>query len=152
MARKFIITESGEIVYGNVEFHMDLRSTWREKVYGGGLWYINEETKTIELSGKSCDFGAPQFDKLHYIPEEWKEYKITYEGEEVIPVEPLEKVVVPKKMVENVSSPMFDKIKTYNPSKGFLHEFKFNDGYECKAKNKKEASKKHRAWKRKASK
>lgn len=55
---KFVIYKN-EIRLGRVEFHRELLPDGynRVDVYGGGIFIIDTETKTVYLSGSSMDFG-----------------------------------------------------------------------------------------------
>lgn len=66
--RKFIIVKDWngkniEIRIGYPIYHRDLLNKSDEKnhidCYGGGLWDVNFENKTIKLYGDSDDFGKP---------------------------------------------------------------------------------------------
>lgn len=148
--QKFIISKNGELVLGDVGFHFELLGkNYSVGCWGGGFWRINEETKTLILTGKSTDFGPPKFEHFEKLPEGYEDYKVTYEGEEV-------KVTVPEKTgvddyTKYVNSKILEEMKIpkpQDPTKGLFNNFKFNDGYEVKAKNKKDAARKHNAWKR----
>ena len=65
--QKFIITNDGELRFGNVHLHKDLLPWGDDECYGGGLWKINAGGMSIDLYGRSFDFGAPDFDKVHRI-------------------------------------------------------------------------------------
>ena len=43
---------------GRVELHCDLFDESRYKCLGGGRFYIDNENQTVELFGKSSDFGS----------------------------------------------------------------------------------------------
>ena len=61
MARKFIITNDGTLVFGEVELHRDLIPEGDDTCHGGGMWRIDNQRGVIVLSGRSFDFGSPDF-------------------------------------------------------------------------------------------
>ena len=67
MARKFIITNDGTLVFGDVELHRNLIPEGDDTCHGGGLWRIDNQRGIIELSGRSFDFGAPEFSFLLWV-------------------------------------------------------------------------------------
>ena len=67
MYQKFVITDEGELKFGNVYHHRDLLR-WNESCsYGGGLWRLDEERGAVVLYGRSFEFGVPSFENLKYI-------------------------------------------------------------------------------------
>lgn len=151
--KKFIIDSNGELILGNVDFHFELLPKGHVGCYGGGLWRIDEENKTLLLSGRSIDYGVPKFEYLKHITPGYEDYKIMYEGKEII-ITPKETPLRPediyaKEVNRRILEEMKKETKKYDLNKGLLSNFKFNDGYEVKAKNKKDATRKHNAWKRK---
>ncbi len=82
MYPKFIIADdardgNGYLRLGKVLNHSDLRIGY-EKIWGGGWWEIQEDTKTILLYGSSGDFGSPKFSHLKYIDRQFRDYKFVY--------------------------------------------------------------------------
>lgn len=154
--KKFIIDSNGELILGNVDFHFELLPKGHVGCYGGGLWRIDEENKILLLSGKSIDYGVPKFEYLKHITPGYEDYKIMYEEKEttITPKETSHPLSCPediytKEVNRRILEEMKKETTKYDPSKGLLSNFKFNDGYEVKAKNKKDATRKHNAWKRK---
>lgn len=67
MYKKFIITDAGELKFGNVYHHRDLLR-WDETCpNGGGLWRIDEERGAVVLYGRSFEFGEPCFARLRFV-------------------------------------------------------------------------------------
>ena len=56
MAQKWIL-ENNILRFGNVGFHKKLAKNEND-VLGGGLFKVDHDTNSIELFGKSIDFGA----------------------------------------------------------------------------------------------
>ena len=65
--RKFIITQSGTLEFGDVTYHRDLIPEGEDTCHGGGFWKIDNQTGRILLHGRSFDFGAPEFSCLRSI-------------------------------------------------------------------------------------
>lgn len=65
--QKFIITESGTLVFGDVKFHRDLIPYGDGACCGGGFWRIDNQRGCIILSGRSFDFGPLEFQRLQRI-------------------------------------------------------------------------------------
>lgn len=59
--QKFIITEDGTMLFGDVELHRYLIPYGDNTCHGGGLWRIDNQQGRIILSGRSFDFGPPEF-------------------------------------------------------------------------------------------
>lgn len=59
--KKFIITNDGTLVFGDVEYHYELIPEGEDTCHGGGFWKIDNQRGIVELSGRSFDFGAPEF-------------------------------------------------------------------------------------------
>lgn len=149
--KKFIISNQGELILGDVVYHRDLLPSNQYSCHGGGFWEVDNNNKILYLSGSSSDFGYPNFDYLVNVPIEYDNYKILYEGEVIINnINYSSAVECHTKYVDKLISERINSGVSYrsNIDKGFVHNFKFNDGYECKAKNKKEAERKHRKYKR----
>ena len=82
MYPKFIIsgnvaTGKGYLRMGTVINHKDLRIEY-EKIWGGGWWARNDETRTIILYGSSGDFGHPDFSHPASAPRELRDYTFIY--------------------------------------------------------------------------
>lgn len=83
--QKFIISKEGELILGNVEFHFELLGkNYATGCWGGGFWRVDKESKTLILTGKSTDFGLPKWEYFKEPPVGYEDYKITYEGKEVV--------------------------------------------------------------------
>lgn len=67
MYQKFIITDEGMLLFGNVYLHRDLLPAYNDTCYGGGLWRVDHERKMILLYGRSFDFGGPDFTMLRSV-------------------------------------------------------------------------------------
>ena len=67
MYQKFIITDDGELRFGNVYHHRNLLRWDESCLYGGGLWRIDEARGAVVLYGRSFEFGAPSFESLRYV-------------------------------------------------------------------------------------
>ena len=46
---------------GYVEFHSDLVDSNNEVCHGGGMFVVDNENKTVTMTGRSVDFGVPKF-------------------------------------------------------------------------------------------
>lgn len=67
MYQKFIITDDGELRFGNVFHHRNLLR-WDEGCSnGGGLWRVDEARAAVILYGRSFEFGSPLFENLKYV-------------------------------------------------------------------------------------
>lgn len=67
MYNKFIVTQSGEIRFGNVFLHRDLLPKGHTTCYGGGLWKVDNQNGRIILYGRSFDFGSPDFSEAKWV-------------------------------------------------------------------------------------
>lgn len=65
--QKFIITEGGKLVFGDVKLHRDLIPDGDGACHGGGFWRIDNQRGCILLYGRSFDFGAPEFNYMRSI-------------------------------------------------------------------------------------
>lgn len=65
--QKFIITNGGELRFGDVHLHKDLLPWGASDCLGGGLWKINAGGMGIGLYGRSFDFGPADFNLVHSI-------------------------------------------------------------------------------------
>lgn len=65
--QKFVITIDGELRFGDVKLHKDLLPWGDSECYGGGFWQISTGGMSIDLYGRSFDFGPAEFDKLRRI-------------------------------------------------------------------------------------
>lgn len=82
MYPKFIIagdvrTGKGFLRMGMAVNHKDLRVGY-EKIWGGGWWARNDESRTITLYGSSGDFGRPNFSFWKQAPRELRDYTFIY--------------------------------------------------------------------------
>lgn len=82
MYPKFIIagdarTGEGCLRMGMVINHKDLRIGY-EKIWGGGWWSRNDETRTITLYGSSGDFGYPDFSHWKMADRQLRDYVFIY--------------------------------------------------------------------------
>lgn len=82
--KKFIITHDGHFRYGNVRMHKDLLEP-HDMCIGGGFYEFDYVSARLLLSGRSYDFGSPQW---HYIdtlllPAELRGLQIEYEGRDL---------------------------------------------------------------------
>lgn len=66
---KFIITQNGTLVFGDVHLHRDLIPEGDDTCHGGGFWTIDNQCGITLLYGRSFDFGAPEFQFLKNIDE-----------------------------------------------------------------------------------
>lgn len=65
--QKFVITNEGEMRFGDVRLHRHLLPWGDDECHGGGFWELNPAAKTVELYGRSYDFGAPDFSAVRSI-------------------------------------------------------------------------------------
>lgn len=65
--QKFIITQSGTLLFGDVKLHRDLIPDRDDTCYGGGFWRIDNQRGMVLLYGRSFDFGAPEFSRMRSI-------------------------------------------------------------------------------------
>lgn len=65
--QKFIITLDGELRFGDVHLHKDLIPWGDHECHGGGLWKINAGGMSVDLYGRSFDFGPADFDMVRSI-------------------------------------------------------------------------------------
>ena len=65
--QKFIITNDGELRFGHVDYHRELIPWGEDDCLGGGFWRINAGGQSIDLYGRSFDFGPADFDRVHSI-------------------------------------------------------------------------------------
>lgn len=64
MYNKFIISQTGTLIFGNVYLHRDLLPSGEDTCWGGGLWQIDNQRGIVLLYGRSFDFGAPDFSRM----------------------------------------------------------------------------------------
>lgn len=143
MAKKFIISCDGELRYGTVIYHKDLLKENETQCWGGGFYEIDHDTKRINLSGESGDFGLPKFEKLVTLPNYFPiDYDIYYNN---VKIKAPEKVhwFMPKEHCYNGLRNNKQKIKVPKNSNIAPDTHKFNiSGHTVYAKNQKEALKK----------
>lgn len=65
--QKFIITNDGEMRFGDVRLHKDLLPWGDYECHGGGMWQIAANGLSVNLYGASYDFGPADFDRLTHI-------------------------------------------------------------------------------------
>lgn len=65
--QKFVITQEGELRFGDVCLHKDLLPSGDGECRGGGFWQVSANGLCIELYGRSYDFGSPDFTYLQTI-------------------------------------------------------------------------------------
>ena len=89
--RKFIITSSGKLKYGDVRLHKHLLGPG-EDCWGGGFYEFNHLEGKLILSGQSFDYGTPKWHWLETLrlPESFRGLRITYDD---IPLDTLIDVV-----------------------------------------------------------
>ena len=63
MAQKFIITSTGYFRYGDVNLHRELLQAG-EECLGGGFHEFDYIRNSLELSGRSYDYGRPRWDAV----------------------------------------------------------------------------------------
>lgn len=67
--QKFVITRDGELRFGDVRLHKNLLSWGDDECFGGGFWQISAGGMSVDLYGRSFDFGAPDFE--HVLRIDW---------------------------------------------------------------------------------
>lgn len=67
MYQKFIITDDGVMRFGDVYLHRDLLEPGEDVSNGGGLWLLDEPSRSIILYGRSFEYGGPDFTALRKI-------------------------------------------------------------------------------------
>ena len=90
--RKFIITSDGEFKYGDVTMHKDLLGP-SDTCIGGGFYEFDYVSNRLLLTGRSYDFGYPQWDDIEVLrlPEALRGLAVLYEGQTVeLPFEYIE--------------------------------------------------------------
>lgn len=55
------------MVFGDVKLHRDLIPDGDDTCRGGGFWRVDNQRGCVILSGRSFDFGAPEFRYLERI-------------------------------------------------------------------------------------
>ena len=76
---KFIITNGGHLRLGMVTLHRDLLMA-HEYCLGGGFYEFDYVSNRLVLSGKSFDYGLPQWSKIDVlkVPAEYRGMGIVY--------------------------------------------------------------------------
>lgn len=76
---KFIITSQGHLRLGMVTLHRDLLMA-HEQCLGGGFYEFDYASNRLLLSGKSFDYGYPQWGRIDVlkVPEAFKGVAILY--------------------------------------------------------------------------
>lgn len=67
--QKFVITRDGELRFGDVRLHKNLLPWGDDECFGGGFWQISVGGMSVDLYGRSFDFGAPDFE--HVLRIDW---------------------------------------------------------------------------------
>lgn len=67
MYNKFIITQGGELKFGNVFLHRELLPKGDDTCHGGGLWKVDNQNGRVILFGRSFDFGLPDFEYVTWV-------------------------------------------------------------------------------------
>ena len=66
--RKYIIVKDDEgryvMRFANVDFHFNLVEKTDKRIFGGGMYTDNDETKEMLLWGRSSDYGEPKFGEV----------------------------------------------------------------------------------------
>ena len=80
--KKFIITTVGHLRLGLVNMHRDLLLPG-DSCAGGGFWDIDYTANRLVLSGRSFDFGEPQWGVVStlHVPQAYRSLSIVYEGD-----------------------------------------------------------------------
>lgn len=60
---KYILLESGQLIFGKVSYHKNLLQEG-EKCIGGGGFHVDLENDTVTLFGESHDYGSAPLEKL----------------------------------------------------------------------------------------
>lgn len=87
--RKFIITSEGDFRFGDVRMHKDLLQGF-DVCKGGGSYEFDYVSNRLLLSGRSYDFGEPQWDYIDVlkVPEVLRGLAILYENHALdVPIE-----------------------------------------------------------------
>lgn len=82
--QKFIITNDGVFKFGNVRMHKDLLESY-ETCIGGGFYEFDFISNRLLLSGRSYDFGTPQWNRIETlkVPASLRGLTILYEQEAI---------------------------------------------------------------------
>lgn len=82
--QKFIITSDGVFKYGNVRMHRNLLEGG-ETCIGGGFYEFDFVSNRLLLSGRSYDFGTPQWGRIETlkVPAALQGLTILYENEDL---------------------------------------------------------------------
>ncbi len=80
--KKFIITTVGHLRLGLVNMHRDLLLPG-DSCAGGGFWDIDYTANRLTLSGRSFDYGEPQWGLLStlFVPQAYRGMTIVYLGD-----------------------------------------------------------------------
>ena len=65
--QKFVITLDGELRFGDVNRHKDLLPYGDNDCHGGGFWQISKGGMSIDLYGRSYDYGGPDFSMINCV-------------------------------------------------------------------------------------
>jgi len=82
--RKFIVTHTGTLKYGDVRMHKDLLRG-KEMCIGGGYYEFDYISNRLLLSGESYDFGKPKWNYIDElkVPSSLQGLTILYEGQDI---------------------------------------------------------------------
>ena len=80
--RKFVLTSHGYLRIGVVHMHRDLLQPGDHPM-GGGFWDIDYTANRLTLSGRSFDYGEPQWGLLStlFVPQAYRGMTIVYLGD-----------------------------------------------------------------------
>lgn len=71
MAQKFIVSENGELRFGDVHLHRDLMTWGEDSCWGGGFWRVcpslTDNSPIVILYGQSYDYGGADFARIRRI-------------------------------------------------------------------------------------
>ena len=82
LQKKFLLTSHGHLRIGVVHMHRDLLQPGDHPM-GSGFWDIDYTANCLVLSGRSFDFGEPQWGVVNtlHVPQAYRSLSIVYEGD-----------------------------------------------------------------------
>lgn len=82
LQKKFLLTSHGHLRIGVVHMHRDLLQLGDHPM-GGGFWDIDYTANRLVLSGRSFDFGEPQWGVVStlHVPQAYRSMTIVYNGD-----------------------------------------------------------------------